>query len=130
MAKWQGNRTIDYSKTVDVYLDIRSNLWSIRQGGKVCAKAKHVIIKDVITKFQPKKLERVLNGGKKEVCAWFRGTLVQFSDEEKRESGRVVTFNPTKKGYFYYKDSGERFKEGTSKVTLTIVDGVQVCYAV
>lgn len=120
MAKWQGKRAIDYSKKVNVYMNLRTGLWSIQQSGIVCAQMKEVCLSDVTTSVNLKRFQKVFDGGKKTVHAWLRGYLVESTGFVLDESKRI-TYNPKKRADFHYKATGKTF-ESASKVLMIASD--------
>lgn len=131
MAKWQGERAIDYSKKVNVYINLKTGLWSVQQGGVVCAQMKEVCLSDVTTSVNIKRFQKIFDGGKKTVHAWLRGYIVDSTGFVLDESKRI-TYNPKKRADFHFKLSGKTF-EKCSKVLMIASDkrdGSHASYAI
>ena len=91
---------VDISKPVQVYKNIRHNVFSVRQGGIVRAHVRNLILTDCTFKVSEKGRARVLQSGVKNVHAFVCGRVLlkKLSLGHKWQFG--ITYNPKIAGYF------------------------------
>lgn len=101
-------REIDYNQVVQIYKNLTTGLWSIKQGGKVVAHANCFLIRSTGFKVSEATRQRVITERKKYVHAYVVGHLVEkcplgFEDLilDKR-----ITYNPFKSSQFHFVDDG------------------------
>ncbi len=105
---------IDQSKPVDVYRNLQTGLWSIRQGGIVRCHIDQIWLSRVSYRVSEAGRQRVIKDRRKNVHAYMRGTVmtpeaietfqVLIDDHTQRFASPSwdITYNPYKYSHFQY----------------------------
>lgn len=102
---------VDLSKPVEVYKNLRSDCFSVRQGGIVRFHTHAICLKDVEYKVSEAGRQRVLRQKRKNVHAVVKGTIVHSRElwfEKLPFPADWVTYNPYKNDSFYVVGDGEK----------------------
>ncbi|AFV51219.1 hypothetical protein First_0089 [Mycobacterium phage First] len=107
---------------VFVYWNLHRGMWSVKalegpDKGRVIARERHVILRNVIGKVSEAGRQRVLREGRKNVHAGLVGELVQAEAVVLSKDARPVTYNPRKFETFVYADDESPF-QGTDLAVL------------
>ena len=86
----------------DVYRHLRLRAWSVREGGRVVAHERCVLLTDCTLVASEASRRRLLAQGRREVHAWVRGTVTAWS--EPPATARVVRYRPLLQGGFRDED--------------------------
>jgi len=90
---------------VEVYYNLHKNVFSVRHKGKVLYHRRYVALTDVTFAVQPAGRKKVIDTGQKNVHAFVRGTLTNYSDISHTNLSNEVTYNPYKYETFVSKDN-------------------------
>ena len=105
---------IDLNRPVEVYKNLNSDCFSVRQGGIVRFHTHSICLKDVEYKVSEAGRQRVLREKRKNVHAVVKGTIVHSREvwfEKLPFPMDWVTYNPYKNDSFYVVGDGEKIKE-------------------
>lgn len=107
------SRTINRKRPVEVYRNLHTDGYSVRQDGYVVGHTDRIILRDVEFVVQRAGRERVLRTGVRNVHAWVRGYVM----EPRATPIHVrVSYNPFVASYFWTDDGAP--VERASRVTL------------
>ena len=97
-------KIVDIKRKVDVYRNLNSDCWSVRQGARVVCHTDYITLKDCEFVVQPAGRRRVLIEQKKNVHAFVRGYLCspRESDYTPSFSWEYVKYNPYRADSFYF----------------------------
>ena len=100
----QMSKIVDMKRKVDVYRNLNSDCWSVRQGARVVCHTDYITLKDCEFVVQPAGRRRVLIEQKKNVHAFVRGYLCspRESDYTPAFSWDYVKYNPYKSDSFVF----------------------------
>ena len=100
----QMSKIVDMKRKVDVYRNLNSDCWSVRQGARVVCHTDYITLKDCEFVVQPAGRRRVLIEQKKIVHAFVRGYLCspRESDYTPSFSWEYVKYNPYRADSFYF----------------------------
>ena len=100
----QISQIVDIKRKVDVYRNLNSDCWSVRQGARVVCHTDYITLKDCEFVVQPAGRRRVLIEQKKNVHAFVRGYLCspRESDYTPSFSWEYVKYNPYRADSFYF----------------------------
>ena len=98
------SKYVDKNKKIDVYRNLNSDCWSVRQGARVVGHTDYITLKDCEFVVQPAGRRRVLIEQKKNVLAFVRGYLCspRESDYTPAFSWEYVKYNPYEADSFYF----------------------------
>lgn len=116
---------LDPNKPVYVYRNLRTNLWSVKQSGRVVCHTDYITLHNVSFVVRTKGRERVLKENQKNVHAFVKGYIVERPpsiDPKGEKDWIAVTYNPYKYGYFYDKCSHLPVKEAEFVDMTTVND--------
>lgn len=93
------------SKTVDVYRNITSNIWSVRSRGLVIFHSSAIFLENVKFVTYLSTIKKVRSTKKKTPCAFVRGELVLLNEDVdingvNPDEWAKITFNPNFDDYF------------------------------
>jgi len=99
---------------VEVYYNLHKNVFSVRHKGKVLYHRRYVALQDVTFAVQKAGNKKARETGQKNVHAFIRGTLTNYSDISHTDLSQQVTYNPYKYESFVNKsDESPRHKSDT-----------------
>ena len=101
-------RQLDPSRKVFAYRNLHDSVWSIKQLGLVVGHVDDAVIENATLVVSEAGRQRVIREGRKNVHAGVRGFLVDSRPIS--PTGRV-TYNPFRKGHFYWVDSEKPIHE-------------------
>lgn len=93
--------------TVDGYRNLLRKCISVRQHGKVIARAQHVVMTDVEFRVAPAGVARIRRRNEREIVAYARGTVASVSDDslfQLPDDAQRVCFNPFEHDSFVLQD--------------------------
>jgi hypothetical protein len=98
---------IDLHKNVDVYRNLHTGLWSIRQGGKVYAHSDRLELRSAEFRVQQAGRKRVIEEQRKNVHAYVTGLIVKpdLMVDYLLYAWHPVSYNPYKHNHFVIKVS-------------------------
>ena len=98
------SKYVDKNKKIDVYRNLNSDCWSVRQGARVVCHTDYITLKDCEFVVQPAGRRRVLIEQKKNVHAFVRGYLCspREADYTPAFSWEYVIYNPYEADSFYF----------------------------
>lgn len=102
---------VDLKRPVEVYKNLRSDCYSVRQGGIVRFHTKIICLKDVTYKVSESGRQRVLREKRKNVHAFVVGTICHSEEVWKEKlpfPAAWVSYNPYKNDSFYVVGDGEK----------------------
>jgi hypothetical protein len=91
----------------DVYRNLLHKCVSVRQRGKVIARAQNTVMTNVEFRVRPAGVERIRRRNEREVIAYARGTVTQLCDDTAPAipaNARRVCFNPFQHSTFVLDD--------------------------
>lgn len=104
----------DNSKPVHVYRNLQQDCWSIKQGGKVVAHEKHLVLVDCILRVQKAGRAKVLRMRQKNVHAYVLGKISNESTKSIPLHYVAVSYDPYKFAYFYLLSDDSRIDKARS----------------
>lgn len=102
------DRKIDFNKPVMIYKNLHNGLFSVKQGGLVVAHIESVLLASVSFKVNESGRNRVIREQKKNVHAFIVGYILNVNHTPASLLKRVITYNPYKYNYFYFKDDNSK----------------------
>ena len=100
-------RKLDLTKPVKIYKNLHNGLFSIKQSGVIVGHIDKICLTDVKFKVSEAGRQRVIKEKQKNVHAFVVGVVKVFSPLTKTNASRVISYNPYKFSYFYFKDNEE-----------------------
>jgi hypothetical protein len=87
---------LDPKRSISVYKNLHTGLWSLRQGGRVVCHSDYIVMSDVKFRVQPSGRAKVLREKKKNVHAFIVGHIVEKPWTIRSTEWFEVTYNPYK----------------------------------
>jgi hypothetical protein len=115
-------------KRVQVYKNLHTGTWSVRQGGVVISHPLELALRDCRLLVQPAGRARVLREQRKNVHAYISGYIVPMAEARKTHAHEQVSYNPYKTGYFTDLRGGRITRSKYAILTLHKVFVSSPCY--
>lgn len=93
---------LDKERSVEVYRNLHRNCYSIKQDGLVKAHAEHITLDNCTFHVNEVGRDRVRKTKRKEVHAWIKGYISEYTDLPSSELNRIY-YNPYKNDHFMHR---------------------------